>query len=41
MSAIEEAVEAAVLLLERMVNTELRRLEGALRRRSGDCIPSV
>jgi hypothetical protein len=38
---IEEAVEAAVLLLERMLKTEPRLLEGALRRRSGECMPSV
>ena len=38
---IEEAVEAAVLLRERMVKTELRLFDGTLRRRSGECISSI
>lgn len=38
---MEEAVEAAVLLLERIVKTELLRPDAALRRRSGECMPSI
>lgn len=38
---IEEAVEVAVLLLERMLKTELRLPDAALRCRSGECMPSV
>jgi len=38
---MDEAVEAPVLLLERMLKTELRLPDAALRRRSGECMPSV
>lgn len=34
-------MEAAVLLLARMLKTELRLPEAILRRRSGECMPSV
>lgn len=38
---MDEAVEAAVLLLERMLKTELRLPDAAFRRRSGECMPSA
>lgn len=37
----DEAVDAAVLLLERMLKTELLLPDAARRRRSGECMPSV
>ena len=37
----DDAVDTAVLLLERMLNTELRLVDAACRRRSGECMPSV
>ncbi len=38
---MDEAVEAAVLLLERMLKTKLRLPVAVLRRCSGECMPSV
>lgn len=38
---MDEAVETAVLLLERILKTELRLPVAALRRCSGECMPSV
>lgn len=38
---IDDAVDAAVLLLERMLKTELRLVDAALGRCSGECMPSV
>jgi len=38
---IDDAVDAAVLLLERMLKTELRLVDAARRRCSGECMPSV
>lgn len=38
---MEDAVEAAVLLLDRMVKTDVLLPEAALGRRSGECMPSM
>jgi hypothetical protein len=38
---IDDAVDAAVLLLERILKTELRLVDAARGRCSGECMPSV